>query len=303
MYGSESIAGEAFEHWMAVLEKPYVIGDFVWTSLDYLGESGIGRVYFEDTMRMFLGEYPWHQANCGDLDLCGFKRPQSYYRNILWQHGEKIYIFVHEPVPEGKTPHLTFWGWPEVVSSWTWPAYDRQDFTVDVYADCDAVELFLNDVSLGTQPSTREERFTASFTVPYSPGVLRAVAVTNGQQYAVTELVTVGSPTQLRLSPDRQKLADEPGQLSFITVEVTDSMGKKHPQANNPIFFTVNGVGTIAAVGNSNPTSTESYVGNQRSAYRGSCLVVVKTTGQPGTITLRAMADGLEPAETTLQVE
>ncbi len=85
MVGTESTPGEAFEHWMAVLDHPYIIGDFVWTSLDYLGESGIGRVHFEDTDRTFLGEYPWHQANCGDLDVCGFKRPQSYYRDILWQ--------------------------------------------------------------------------------------------------------------------------------------------------------------------------------------------------------------------------
>ena len=124
MVGTESTPGEAFEHWMAVLDHPYIIGDFVWTSLDYLGESGIGRVHFEDTDRTFLGDYPWHQANCGDLDVCGFKRPQSYYRDVLWQQGEKISIFVHEPVPEGKTPHITYWGWPDVTPNWTWPGYE-----------------------------------------------------------------------------------------------------------------------------------------------------------------------------------
>jgi len=302
MYGSESTAGEAFDHWMAVLENPYVIGDFVWTSLDYLGESGIGRVHFEDTNRSFLGEYPWHQANCGDLDLCGFKRPQSYYRDILWKCGEKLSIFVHEPVPEGKTPHVTFWGWPDVSPNWTWPGYEGQDFTVDVYGDYDAVELFLNDEPLGRQPATKQERFTASFTVPYNPGVLRAVGITNGLPVASAELTTAGAPTQIKLSPDRIILKTETGDLSFITVEVTDAAGDVHPRACHTIFFTLKGAGSIAAAGNSNPTSTELYVGNQRSAYRGRCLVVVKSGGEPGEIYLRAQADGLDGAEVVIQV-
>ncbi len=302
MYGSESTAGEAFDHWMAVLDHSHVIGDFVWTSLDYLGESGIGRVHFEDTHRMFLGTYPWHQANCGDLDLCGFKRPQSYYRDILWQRGDKLSIFVHEPIPEGKTPHVTFWGWPEVVKSWTWPGSEGQNFTVDVYADCDTVELFLNDVSLGSQPATKSDRYVATFNVPYTPGKLRAVGMKNGQLVAGEEIITVGTASQIQLSSDRCILKAEPGDLSFVTVKVTDALGNIHPQADNRIYFTVKGVGSIAAVGSSNPISTDAYVGNQQSAYRGRCLVVVKNNGEPGEIRLCAMADGLEGAETIIQV-
>ncbi|MGC9346793.1 MAG: sugar-binding domain-containing protein, partial [Anaerolineae bacterium] len=95
MYGSESTPMEAFDHWATVKELAYVIGDFVWTSLDYLGEAGIGRVHFKSDKTSFLGDYPWHQANCGDLDLCGFKRPQSYYRDVLWGRSKAPYIAVH----------------------------------------------------------------------------------------------------------------------------------------------------------------------------------------------------------------
>ncbi|MEA3400637.1 MAG: glycoside hydrolase family 2 TIM barrel-domain containing protein, partial [Armatimonadota bacterium] len=145
IYGSESTAGEAFEHWMSVLELDHVIGDFVWTALDYLGEAGIGRVYFEGEPFSFLGDHPWHQANCGDLDLCGFKRPQSYYRDVLWERGDPLYIAVHSPVPEGKTPALTYWGWQDVWPNWTWLGREGQSFQVDVYSACEKVELFLND--------------------------------------------------------------------------------------------------------------------------------------------------------------
>ncbi|MDF1516247.1 MAG: DUF4982 domain-containing protein, partial [Anaerolineae bacterium] len=302
MYGSESTAGQAFEHWMAVLDHDYVIGDFVWTSLDYLGESGIGRVHYEDTNRMFLGEYPWHQANCGDLDLCGFKRPQAYYRDILWQSGEPLSIFVHEPVPEGQTPHVTFWGWPNVAQNWTWPGYENQLFRVDVYAGSDCVSLYLNDDLIGSQPATKAEKFIASFEVPYTPGILKAVAVKDGQPVASASLSTAGRPSGIKLAPDRAVLQAKPGALSFVTVQVTDAQGNRHPNAGHRILFTVQGPGCLLAVGNSDPTSTEMYTGNQRSVYHGQCMVVVKSTGEAGTIILHAMSDGLDPAQVVIQV-
>ncbi len=302
MYGSESTAEEAFQHWMSVLELDYVIGDFVWTSLDYLGEAGIGRVYFEGEKFGFLGEYPWNQANCGDLDLCGFKRPQSYYRDILWERGHKLYIAVHDPVPEDKTPKTTYWGWPLVWPNWTWPGREGETFKVDVYSACEKVELFLNDTSLGTQPTTREERFIASFDVPYAPGVLKAVGYQNGEPCAEYEIQTVGKPAGITLTPDRPTLKIKRGDLSFVTVDIVDAERRRHPSAENTVFFTAQGVGDIIAVGNGNPASTEPYRGNWRNAFHGRCLVVVKANGLPGEIHLRAQADGLDSVDVMIQV-
>jgi len=302
MYGSESTAKEAFEHWMDVLDLPYVIGDFVWTSLDYLGEAGIGRTFFEDEPFSFLGAYPWNQANCGDLDLCGFKRPQSYYRDVLWGNGEPLTITVHYPVPEGKTPKTTYWGWPDVDANWTWPGREGETFQVDVYSACEEVELSLNEASLGVQPATREERFTATFSVPYAPGALKAVGYKDGQPVAECTLRTTGAPAGIRLTPDRDWLKAEAGDLSFVTVEIVDAEGQVCPHADHPVFFTVAGAATLAAVGNGNPASEEAYRGNQRRAYRGRCLAVVKANGAPGEIHLRAQADGLDVAEVVIQV-
>jgi beta-galactosidase len=307
IYGSESTAGEAFEHWQAVEELPYVIGDFVWTSLDYLGEAGIGRVYFDEQF-MFLGDYPWHQANCGDLDLCGFKRPQSYYRDILWNRGSPLYIAVHDPLPEGKEAKISYWGWPLVRPSWTWPGHEGETFTVDVYSACERVELLLSgdgehrDRSLGSQPSGREERHIATFEVPYEPGTLQAKGYNGDEHVATWELQTVGPAVGLRLTPDRNRLRSEPDDLSFVTVEVVDKMGRVDPNADHEIYFTVQGEGEIAAVGNGNPVSEESYRGNRRRAFQGRALVVVKTQSTPGKIRLRAQADNLETAQITLTV-
>jgi beta-galactosidase len=300
--GTESTPGEAFEHWMMVSEMDHVIGDFVWTSLDYLGESGIGRVELEPFVQYELGRYPWHQANCGDLDLCGFKRPQSFYRDILWKQGSPLFIVVHTPIPEGKSPHITYWGWPDVWPNWNWTGLEGQALQVDAYSACEQVELLLNGKSIGIQPATRQERFTATFQVPYEPGELKAIGYIDGKQSAEYTLATTGAAERLRLSGDRITVESGESRLLYVTVEVTDANGRLHPAANNEIFFTVHGPARILAVGSGDPRSTEPYTGNQRRAFHGRCLVAVKTSGEHGAITLRAQADGLETAEIELQV-
>jgi beta-galactosidase len=303
MMGTESFALEAFENWQAVEEIPALIGDFVWTSLDYLGEAGIGRAHFEDEKFPFLGGYPWHQANCGDLDLCGFKRPQSYYRDILWDHGDSLYIAVHSPVPEGQTPNVTLWGWPEVWPNWNWPGRAGQNFKVEVYSACDEVELFINGQSLGKKSTTKAEKHRASFEVAYELGALKAVGYLDGKPTAEKELKTVGTPAAIRLTPDRTPILAQPDDLCYVTVEVIDENGNVHPNADDNISFTASGTGEIAAVGSANPVSTEMYRGNQRRVFRGRCLVVLKSNGTAGKMHLSAQADGLDSAKLTVLVQ
>ena len=304
MMGTETFPLEAYDNWMRVLELPYVVGDFVWTSNDYLGESGIGRVYYEEEMTGFLGDYPWHQAFCGDIDIAGFKRPQSYYRDVLWGSGEKMYLAIHTPIAEGLIETVTRWGWPDVANHWTWPGSEGKTLKVDVYTAFEQVELLLNGRSLGTQTLTPANKLIASFEVPYEPGELKAVGYADGAPVGQTVLQTVGPAAALRLSPDRSEIATvgESGipDLSYVTVEVVDAQGRRQPNAANPIYFTVQGAGAIAAVGSGNPTSTERYTGNQRQAYQGRCVVVVKSAAEAGEIRLRAQADGLDTAEVVI---
>lgn len=299
VYGSESMAKDAPEHWTAVLDLEHVIGDFVWTALDYLGEAGIGRVHFEGGEAPLCGSYPWHQANCGDLDLCGFKRPQSFYRDVLWRRGSPLFIAVHTPLDDGRTPTNTPWGWPDVRPSWTWPGSEGRPLRIDVYSAYESVELFLDDESFGGKPA---ERFVATFEVPYRAGTLRAVGSDGGRQAAECELATVGEPAGLRLSPDRERIRSDPDDLCFVAVDIVDASGILHPNAGHAVEFTAEGAGTIAAVGNADPQSTEPYVGTRRSAYRGRCLVVLRSHGERGEIRLRAEAEGLAAAEITVEV-
>ncbi len=301
MMGTESFALEAFENWQAVEEIPAVIGDFVWTSQDYLGESGIGRVHFAGEKFPFLGGYPWHQANCGDLDLCGFKRPQSYYRDTLWFSEPRLHIAVHPNYPADKTPGVTLWGWQDVHHSWNWAGHEGETFKVEIYANCDEVELFLDDVSLGRKPCSRAERFRTDFEVAYRAGTLRATGYVSGKPVTEQILATTGAPAQIKLTADRSVLRADGADLGYITVEVTDDAGLIHPDADNNIFFTVKGAGKILAVGSANPTSEEMYIGNQRKVQRGRALVVVKAGDEPGEIHLTAQADGLDGAEIVIR--
>lgn len=292
IYGSESMATDLLEHWQAVGELDHVIGDFVWTALDYLGEAGIGRQHLGGEDAPLLASYPWHHANCGDLDVCGFKRPQSFYRDIVWKRGEPLYVAVHEPV-DGE-PTVTRWGWPDARPSWTWPGHEGRSLQVDVYTDRDSVELFLDDESLG---SARPGRLVATFRVPYRPGTLRAVGV-DGVELA---LRTAGAPARLRLTPDRGAVPRGRRDLVYVTVEVLDEDGLVHPNADHVVTFTADGPGAVKAVGSGDPVTTESYVGDRRRAYRGRCLVVLESTGERGDVRLRAEADGLAAAETTVR--
>jgi beta-galactosidase len=295
--GTESAPKEAFDNWVLIDDNPHLIGDFVWTSLDYLGESGIGRVHYDGDKAPFLPDFPWHQANCGDLDLACFRRPQSYYRSILWHHGEKLYIAVNDPIPEGKIPTVSYWGWPEVWPNWNRAGSEGKSFAVDVYSACEEVELFLNDKSLGRKPSGKAERRTASFAVPYEAGTLKAVGYDGGKKVADTEVRTTGPSVRLKLSPEKSVIKADRGSLLFVTAEVLDQDGLLVPDASDNLVFTVKGEAELAAVGTGNPTTTEPYRGNQRRAHRGRVLVALRSTGKPGEIRLRASADGLDGAE------
>jgi len=303
MVATESNPPESFEYWMDTLDLPWVIGDFVWTGYDYLGEASIGYARHDGDGNPAADAYPWNQANCGDIDVLGFKRPQSYYRDILWGVGSKLWIAVHAPVPEGKKEEVSWWGWPDVRGSWTWPGQEGKPMKVEVYSACEMVELLLNGKSMGTQPASRTTRFIATFTVPYEPGTLTAVGSTAGKKVTEWKLKTAGAPAAIRLTPDRRIIKSGGADLSFVTVEVTDRDGLLQPNADHEVAFKIDGEGTIVAVGSANPHSPEPYVGDRRRAFRGRCLVVVKSGNRAGSIRLKAEADGLTPGEARIHVE
>ena len=295
---TESFPKSTFDDWAMVTDFPYIVGNFVWTAIDYLGESGLGRWYYRDpkdtTREAYGAPYPCHGADCGDIDICGHPKAIAHYRNILWNRGEKLYLGVRQPPPEGREVYATRWGVYPVYPSWTWPGHEGKPLDVEIYSRGDAVRLYVDDKLVGEKPTTRAERFTANFAVPYAPGALKAVAIENGKPVAETILRTVSEPVQVRLTPDRTSLRANGQDLSFITVEVVDAAGRAHPNAEDAVSFSLKGPGAIAAVGNGDMTSEEPYQGRQRKLFHGKALVVVRSSRTGGALTLSASAAGLK---------
>ena len=252
---------------------------------------------------MFFHGFPWHAAACGDLDLTGYRKPQSYYRDILWNGGDRVYATVRLPEPEGKKIIAIGWAVYPTLPSWTWPGQEGKDMQVEVYAGTEKVRLYLNDKLVGEASTGPDQQRRGLFTVPYTPGTLKAVGVNGDREVATSVLATVGNPAKLRLTADRTTLQANGEDLSFITVEAVDAQGRPQLNASQEVNFKVSGPGTIIAVGNADQQSTESYRGNHRALTNGRALVVVRTSRTPGTIHVEASAPGLVTGDAGIQSE
>ena len=308
MMSTESYPRDTFAYCDLASSHPYIIGDFVWTALDYLGESGIGRVEVEGDPSPGHGSatmFPWHGGMCGDLDLIGGRRPVSHYRNILWDRGEKICLAVREPdQADGRKLHLTGWSLPPVRESWTWPGQEGRELTVEVYAKAARVRLSLNGKALGEAPATHAEQFRAVFKVHYAAGTLKAEALDGENVVAETTLATAGPPAALRLVREQEKALVADGQsLAFLDVEVVDKDGHLCPDAAPEVHLELDGEGTIAGFGSADLSSAEPYSGNTHHVFQGRALAVVRSTQEAGEVSVRANADGLAGAEITLHVQ
>jgi beta-galactosidase len=296
MLQTESYPLDAFKSWMDVKDYAWLIGDFVWTAFDYIGESSIGwRGYWQEH-----NFYPWNLAFCGDIDICGSKRPQSYYRDALWKENQ-LSVFVKSPQPsfEENINRVSWsrWHWDDVLADWNWKAFENQFLQVNVYSSCEEVELFLNGKSMGRLSTNRSTEYKAIFNVKYQPGELKAVGYSNGKEVKISIMKTTGEPSQIQLKADRTEIKADGEDLCYIMVELADKNGLKNPKAENLIKFDIEGPGKIVGVGNANPVSTESYLNNERKAWHGQCLVIVKSEHKKGNIVLKASSANLKSAE------
>ncbi|HPT13512.1 MAG TPA: glycoside hydrolase family 2 TIM barrel-domain containing protein [Bacteroidales bacterium] len=303
IFGSESYASEAYDYWQSVSKNPWVTGDFVWTAFDYIGEASIGwRGYPQDK-----NFFPWNLAYCGDIDICGNRRPQSFYRQTLWGEKPVVNLFVKPPEPSFPLNPLkekwSKWDWPDVVESWNFEGLENRALLVTAYTNCDAVELFLNGKSMGKEVNLPDNKNIVSWNVPYNSGELIAYGFRNGKIADTSILRTAGKPAMIVMKPDRATISTDGQDLSYITVEITDSPGYRNPLADNRLTFSVSGPGSIIAAGNANPMSKESFRQPERKAWRGQCLVIVRSSKQKGNIRLTASSDGLKPAEIIIKAE
>ncbi len=275
---------------------PYVLGEFVWTGFDYLGEPTpynldktnlLNFTNPKDRARMKaqmakMGKLaiPSRSSYFGILDLCGFKKDRFYIYQARWR-------------PDLPMVHI--------LPHWNWPERKGEVTPVHVYTSGDEVELFLNGKSLGRKKKGRFEYRLRWDDVVYAPGQLRAVAYKKGKPWAKATMKTTGAVAGLQLTADRATITADGQDLSFVTAKVVDKDGLTVPRSHNSVQFSISGPGEIVATGNGDQTSHESFQATHRKVFNGLALVIVRAKpGQSGKITLTAKSDGLKSGSVTI---
>jgi beta-galactosidase len=266
---------------------PNVLGQFVWTGFDYLGEP---------TPYGSAADWPSRSSYFGVIDLAGFPKDRYYMYKANWTKEPVVHLLPH----------------------WNWAGREGQAIPIMAYTNADEVELFVNGKSVGRKKLgvdkvvipvgrnvSQDLKFTSKYRLeweaPFAPGSIRAVGYKAGKQIAVDEIKTAGAPARIRLIPDRTKLSAAGDDLSFITARVEDKDGNLCPLADNLVQFKVEGAGRIEAVDNGNAATTELFQADHRKAFSGMALLIVRATkGQPGQIRVTATSEALQAGSATL---
>jgi beta-galactosidase len=252
------------ETWKILKKHDFLSGMFIWTGFDYLGEPT---------------PYPWpaRSSYFGILDLSGFPKDAYYLYQSEWTEKNVLHIFPH-------------WNWThgKLIDVWA-------------YTNCDEVELFLNGRSLGVKQKSGDELHLV-WRVPFEAGTLLGVGKKEGKEILRQEIQTAGDPLRIILSPDRSSINADGSDLSFIKVTIVDKNNVPVPNADNLINFEIEGNATVAGVDNGNQVSMESFKSNNRKAFHGVCLIVLKSGSKTGEVKLKASSSGLESAHVTINL-
>jgi len=308
MVSTESHPSEIDRIWQTVSSMPSVIGDFTWTGWDYLGEVGIGRIEFtgvDETRQAagYQGAFPWLAAFCGDLDITGRRRPQSYYREIVYGLRTDPYLAVRRPENiDRAVSHKTPWSWSDVIESWTWPNFEGSRTLVEVYADADEVELSLNGRSVGTKPCGAQQRYRTEFEVTIEPGVLTAVARRGDIEIGRTSLRSASPEVKLQLEADQRTIGASHGELAYVGVALVDDDGVVHIDLAKEIAVTLEGPGVLQGFGSASPMTLECFSSSSATTYEGRALAIIRPTGS-GRLTVIAASPGLGTEALAIDVE
>lgn len=257
-------------------DKPWVIGEFVWTGFDYLGEP----TPYDDY-------WPSRSSYFGICDLAGLPKDRYYLYRSRWNTKDKtLHILPH----------------------WNWKGREGQVTPVFVYTNYDSAELFVNGKSQGIQKknnSTPQNRYRLMWdNVKYEPGEVKVIAFDkNGKAVAEEKIQTAGEAKSIVLQADRTTLKADGDDISFVTVSLSDDKGVLCPTAVNELHFEVTGAGSYKAACNGDATSVEVFTKPQMKLFSGKLVVLVQASKKSGPITLKVSGEGFKTAELQLKAE
>jgi len=281
IYGSEN--GMSLEAWEAVAANDYVIGQFLWTGFEYMGEAG---------------QFPSRHSTSGIIDLAGNKKPEFYFRQSLWSDKPMIFIGTTDHLDENGTADL--WAHKMVDPLWNWKP--GQKVTVNVFTNCEEAELFLNNRSLGVKKMADFKNRTITWEVPFEAGKLSAVARISDKDKATCQLNTTGSAVRIAAKCDVNQLKGDRQDMANVFVTLCDEAGNTVYSADNEITCEITGPVRILGMEDSNPKNIEYYKDNKQHAFHGKLLVYLQSLDKPGKTVIKFSSPGLQSATMEMEV-
>ena len=302
--GTETYPPRIAQNWGLIAKCPHVIGDFTWTGWDYLGEAGIGLVKREQPAMEYgvSAPYPSLTAWCGDLSICGERRPVSYYREIVFGLRRKPYLAVLRPENAELPAVTTPWSWSDSIASWCFPGLEGKPVTVEVYSDAEEVALLVNGTEVARAETGAEHAFLASIQTAYQPGTIEAVAIRGGQEAERFSLCTESGTARLHAAPEEERHSNMPGEMIYIPISVVGESGAVIPSCNPKVSVSVEGCAEIAAFGTDDPCPEEDFSDTKRTLFDGRALLVLRPTGT-GTASVNFSAEGFKAENLVIEIE
>ena len=295
---SETFPSRLGGDWKLAMNNNHIIGNFMWSAWDYLGEAGVGLPIYGTTQAPFTKAYPALTGACACFDITGFADSQAYYTAVLWGAYQKPYIGVRPVDHAGEEYTIGLWRLTDAVNSWTWPGQEGKVADIEIYAPGTCVELIQNGVSLGKQPI---ENCRAFFKAEYRTGSLEAVCFDESEnELARNVLSTAKDDEQLTVVAEDASIQAGGEDICFVNIAITDAAGTVKMLRDRKIRVQVEG-GELLAVGSGNPESTERFDAGAYTSYHGRVTAIVAGY-EAGKLRVTASAEGLPDASVEIEV-
>ena len=284
IFGSETFPRDIYKNWEQVKKLPYLLGDFMWTGWDYLGEAGLGAWSYTGGLP-FNRPYPWVLAGAGVIDICGTPDGSCRYASTVWGLEKAPRIAVKPVNHPGIRVSKSVWRGTNAIESWAWQGCEGNKAEVEVYSDAHSVELILGSKSLGKK---KIKECKAIFKTKYAPEVLTAVAyAADGKELGRSSLSPAKGELRLRVQPEESR-----SDIIYIPVEIVGENGIVESNADRKMTVTVEG-GELLGFGSANPCHKEQYHTGSFTSWYGRTLAVVRKTTEKLSVTVRA--EGMAP--------
>lgn len=297
--GSETFQPDLYHNWKMVEKYPYLIGDFIWTGWDYLGEAGFGAIGYQSRGGNSK-DFPYLSSDCGVIDITGAMRPEVYYNKIIWGQWTTPYIGV-EPLTYADENHIDpMWRNTDARSSWSWAGCEGKTAQVRVYSCGDKVALLLNGKTLGVK---KVKGYVAKFKTSYEKGELLAIAYdNNGKETGKCSLISADEKLQIAVKPEKTELKADGEDLAYIHIELTDGKGIVESGSDRRVYVKVEGTGILQGLGSANPYTVEVFDKEHHDTFFGRAQAIVRSGYEKGQVKVTVSADGLESKEIILHV-